>query len=110
MEYKNYKQPLKVKPGDSANCPFIMQDNLFKNTPVNQPQTYDGKPVNKLCVQNLSYRGPPQNPSYPGFGYNVCDKNNNSVHLNFDSDGKMKTSQCYSEPTCTHKMDACYDP
>ena len=39
MEYKNYKQPLKVKPGDSANCPFIMQDNLFKNTPVNQPQT-----------------------------------------------------------------------
>jgi hypothetical protein len=110
MEYNNFQQPLKVKPGDSVSCPFIMQDNLFKNTPVDQPQTLNGTPVNKLCVPNLSYRGPQQNLLYPGFGYNICDKNNNSVHLNFDRDEKIQKSECYSESTCSKKMDGCNDP
>ena len=110
MEYNNFEKPLKVQPGDSVSCPYVLQDNLFKNTPVEQPQTFDGKSVDKVCVPNLSYRGPPTNYLYPGFGYNVCDKNNNSVHLNFDSDGKMKSSQCYSEATCTNKKNTCNDP
>ena len=103
MQYQYYEEPLKVQNGDQVYCPYIKTKNTLANTSVPQPQTLDGKHLNEVCIPNLSYRG----PVIEGFGNNIC-KNNTPVHLNFATN--LQKPECYSENTCSKKLETCYDP
>jgi hypothetical protein len=94
-----FEKPLKTQNKNPAYCPYITVNNTFKNTPVPQPQTMNGAPLDKICVPNLSDR-----MYIPGFGLNVCEKNR-PVHLNF-----YEKSECYSDSACTNKITNCEDP
>jgi hypothetical protein len=82
-----------------AYCPYVKINNPFKNDPVSQPRTIDGKTLDKVCVPNLSDR-----MYIPGYGYNYCE-NGKPVHLNF-----YDKSACYHDSQCLHKINTCYDP
>lgn len=105
MNYQYYEQPLKVENNNQVYCPYVKTPNLLANTPVPQPQTLDGKHLKEVCVPNLSYRG----PVIKGFGNNIC-QNNQPVHLNFASNLPKQPQECYSDNTCSQKLETCYDP
>jgi len=102
MNLQYFEKPLQpVQNYDATSCPYVKVKNKFINTPVPQAQHLNGKPVENLCVPNLSDR-----MMVPGFGLNYCE-NNKPVHLNFN-----EKSECYARPECNEedKIQTCIDP
>uniref|UniRef100_A0A6C0LEM1 Uncharacterized protein n=1 Tax=viral metagenome TaxID=1070528 RepID=A0A6C0LEM1_9ZZZZ len=102
MNLQDFEKPLQpVQNYDATYCPYVKVKNKLINTPVPQPQHFNGKPVENLCVPNLSDR-----MMIPGFGLNYCE-NNKPVHLNFN-----EKSDCYYNNECKeeHKIHTCIDP
>lgn len=96
-----FTKPLKVNNNDEVYCPYIKIDNNYKNTPIPQPKTLIGAPVEKICVPNFSSRNPDKS-----FGKNIC-KQNLPYHLSFFEKEK---SDCYRDNNCTQYLDTCLDP
>ena len=103
MDYIYFEKPVVVQNDDQVYCPYVKVDNPNYNNGVSTPRNLYGQPAKKVCLPNLSYRGP---PVLGAFGNNVC-RNNKAIHLNFDN---KNVSECYSEPSCTQKLETCYDP
>ena len=102
MNLQYFEKPLQpVQNYDAVSCPYVKIKNNHINTSVPQPHHLNGKPVNHICVPNLSDR-----MMIPGFGLNYCE-NNKPIHLNFN-----ERSECYAHPECKeeHKIQTCIDP